>query len=177
MHYCYFILALLFTSCSPKPEAVCNNPIDSVYTMPVYAIYHGPVKDSSVPLKIVAFAKTLLGTPYKFGCTAPSTGFDCSGFITYVFNHFNIVVPRSSVGFTNEGTTIALENCQPGDLILFTGTNSKIRVVGHIGIITSNDSSGINFIQSSSGNEYQVIISPLKERYMARFVKVIRMIK
>lgn len=135
-----------------------------------------PTRDSSMGEKIVAFAKTQLGTKYQFGCMAPSTGFDCSGFINYVFDHFQIQVPRSSVDFTDKGTTIPLQQARPGDLILFTGTNPKKRVVGHIGIIVANDSTGVQFIHSSSGTEMAVIITPLNDRYKARFVKVIRII-
>jgi NlpC/P60 family len=133
-------------------------------------------KDAALAEKLVAFSKTLLGTPYKFGCTMPAAGFDCSGFITYVFNHFNITVPRSSVDFTHEGTTVSLEQAKPGDLILFTGTNSKKRVVGHIGLVTANDNGIISFIHSSSGKEFSVIITQLNDYYMSRFVKVIRLV-
>src|SRR3954471_8841125 len=41
------------------------------------------------PGQVVDFAKTLIGTKYRYGSTDPAVGFDCSGFITYVFNHFN----------------------------------------------------------------------------------------
>jgi cell wall-associated NlpC family hydrolase len=161
-------------SCRPTPKQVYNVQADTVVSLDT--VYRVEVKDSILPERIVAFAKMLKGTPYKFGCTSPSAGFDCSGFITYVFNHFDITVPRSSVDFTNEGAQIALENSRPGDLILFTGTNSKIRIVGHIGLIVSNDTSGISFIHSSSGNEDAVIITHLNDRYMARFIKIIRII-
>ena len=87
------------------------------------------------PAELIAFAKTLIDVPYKYASTDPSEGFDCSGFITYIFNHFDIAVPRSSVGFTNMGKTIDLQNARPGDLILFTGTDSSIRVVGHMGLV------------------------------------------
>ena len=45
---------------------------------------------SVLPDSILAFAKTLIGIPYLYASTDPAKGFDCSGFITYVFNHFNI---------------------------------------------------------------------------------------
>ena len=55
----------------------------------------------SFPQTLIAYAKTLIGTPYKYASVNPAEGLDCSGFITTVFNHFNIKVPRSSVDFTN----------------------------------------------------------------------------
>jgi cell wall-associated NlpC family hydrolase len=133
-------------------------------------------KNNTLHANIVDFAKTLIGTPYHFGSTAPEIGFDCSGFITYVFTHFGVDVPRSSIDFTNHGTPIPLDHARPSDLILFTGTNSKQRNVGHIGIIVANDASGISFIHSSSGKENAVVITCLKDYYMGRFIKVVRVI-
>lgn len=129
---------------------------------------------NTTPVEIVAFAKTLIGTPYLYASSHPAKGFDCSGFITYVFNHFDISVPRSSVGFTNVGQTVSLQQAMPGDLILFTGTDNSIRVVGHMGIITDNNNGAIRFIHSTSGKQYGVTITPLEKYYMGRFVKVIR---
>jgi cell wall-associated NlpC family hydrolase len=126
------------------------------------------------PGVLIVYAKKLLGTPYLYGSADPSRGFDCSGFITYVFKHFNIEVPRSSVDFTNEGGWVALENAKPGDLILFTGTDSTVRRVGHMGIITSNIDGDIQFIHSTSGKARGVVISDMKDYYQSRFVKVIR---
>ncbi|MEO5647841.1 MAG: C40 family peptidase [Chitinophagaceae bacterium] len=123
---------------------------------------------------IVQFAETLIGTPYKYGSADPGQGFDCSGFITYVFNHFNIAVPRSSIGFTNAGKTIPLKDAKRGDLILFTGTDSTEKFVGHMGIVTAHVNDSIQFIHSTSGKAYGVTITPLNDYYMGRFVKVIK---
>ena len=119
----------------------------------------------------------MIGTPYKYASIDPAIGFDCSGFITYVFNHFKIAVPRSSIDFTNVRRAIPLEQAKPGDLILFTGTDSTIREVGHMGIITSAQPSDIKFIHSTSGKVHGVTITPLNAYYMGRFVKVIRVFK
>lgn len=132
-----------------------------------------PVDTTTLTNKVLRFAKTLKGTPYKYGSTDPGVGFDCSGFITYVFNHFRIDVPRSSAGFTNEGRPVALSEAQPGDLILFTGTDSTVRTVGHMGIITQVGDSVV-FIHSTSGKAYGVTETTLDKYYMGRFVKVIR---
>jgi cell wall-associated NlpC family hydrolase len=126
------------------------------------------------PDELVAYAKTLIGIPYKYSSTDPAIGFDCSGFITYVFSHFNIKVPRSSVDFTNVGNEINIIDARPGDLILFTGTDTSIRVVGHMGIVVINENDQLQFIHSTSGKGYGVVISPLGDYYKKRFVKVIR---
>lgn len=126
------------------------------------------------PKKLVEYAKTLLGTPYLYGSTDPAKGFDCSGFITHVFNHFDIKVPRSSVDFTNVGKTVAPKKAKAGDLILFTGTDSTTKRVGHMGIIVNNDDGEIKFIHSTSGKAKGVVITPLENYYQSRFVKIIR---
>jgi cell wall-associated NlpC family hydrolase len=175
MRWFFAILLVLLTVCC-WPRRAGHVAVHNAWRVPDSSAM-ASAKDSVSAGQLVAFAKTLIGTPYKFGCTAPSTGFDCSGFIGYVFHHFNIDVPRSSVEFTNEGRTILLDSAKAGDVILFTGTNSKIRTVGHIGLIVAHDTSGIQFIHSSSGAENSVIITQLNEGYMERFVKVVRIRK
>jgi cell wall-associated NlpC family hydrolase len=128
------------------------------------------------PHEIVNFAETLIGTPYRYGSTDPKLGFDCSGFITYVFEHFNISVPRSSIDFTNVGKEIPPTSAKRGDIILFTGTDSTERFVGHMGIIVSNTDT-LKFIHSTSGKAYGVTISPLSNYYKGRFVKTLRLFK
>lgn len=126
------------------------------------------------PNDVIAFAKTLIGVKYKYGSIDPGQGFDCSGFITYVFNHFNIQVPRSSIDFTDVGRTIPRDSAKPGDIVLFTGTDSTETFVGHMGIITSNDKGAIEFIHSTSGKAFGVTITPLSNYYMSRYVRTAR---
>lgn len=125
------------------------------------------------PGEVVAFAKTQMGVPYLYGSTDPAKGFDCSGFITYVFNHFSIAVPRSSIDFTNVGKEVSAAQAKAGDLILFTGTDSTERFVGHMGIVIDNSDS-LRFIHSSSGKANGVTITPLNDYYKGRYVKTIR---
>ena len=122
----------------------------------------------------VDYAKTLIGTPYAYGSVNPSVGFDCSGFVNYVSNHFGIKVPRSSVQFTDLGKEVEQGNAMPGDIILFTGTNPNSRIVGHMGIVTENPTTGLMFIHSSSGKSNGVTISEMTDYYKTRFVKIIR---
>ncbi len=126
------------------------------------------------PQQVVAFAKTLIGTPYRYASTDPKVGFDCSGFITYVFTHFNIIVPRSSIDFTNVGRTIPADSAKAGDLILFTGTDSTEKFVGHMGLVVSNENKLLQFIHSTSGKKYGVTITPLNNYYQSRYLKTIR---
>lgn len=125
------------------------------------------------PDSLVRYAKTLMGVRYQYGSANPQTGFDCSGFITYVFKNFGVVVPRSSIDFTNVGREVSAAEAKPGDLILFTGTDSLEKFVGHMGIVVSNTDS-LRFIHSTSGRKYGVTITPLNRYYQSRYVKTIR---
>lgn len=146
---------------------------DTIKTLPATTGMFLSNIDLATAHPLVDFAKTLIGTPYKYGSTDPAVGFDCSGFITFVFNHFKIPVPRSSVEFTNVGRTVGVQNAREGDLVLFTGTDDSIRIVGHMGIVTENTDT-LRFIHSTSGRANGVTISSLSPHYQKRFVKVIR---
>ena len=191
-HYILFLSGLFIASCKEKNNTTFDEPplitneidssdkIDSSITivaLPDATIYKQgqEIKTGVIaPDSLVAFGKSLVGIPYLYASSDPANGFDCSGYITYVFNHFGIAVPRSSVDFTDMGLEIPKEIAGPGDLILFTGTDSAIRVVGHMGIVESNEKGNLLFLHSTSGKAYGVVISPLKGYYEARFVKVIR---
>ncbi|MEP7251753.1 MAG: C40 family peptidase [Ginsengibacter sp.] len=140
-------------------------------TIPVVEVVAPELK----PNTLISFAKTLIGTPYRYASTDPRIGFDCSGFITYVFNHFNVKVPRSSKDFEHIGKEIPVNKSKQGDLILFTGTDSTERIIGHMGIVISNNDS-LRFIHSSSGKANGVVITALNNYYRSRFVKTIRVL-
>lgn len=122
--------------------------------------------------EVVSFAKKQIGTPYAYGSSIKTKGFDCSGFINYVFGHFNIPVPRISYQFTNAGKEVFIENSRRGDIILFTGSNANSGIVGHMGIITKNNNGQIQFIHASSSRG--VMISGMNTYFLPRFVKVNR---
>ncbi len=70
--------------------------------------------------KIIHTAEALTGTPYRAGGNSPETGFDCSGFVRYVFDEAaNIRLPASARNIANVGFDIKKEALAPGDLIFF----------------------------------------------------------
>jgi cell wall-associated NlpC family hydrolase len=175
------LLVLLFAFRGKNSDKAVNEiagvTVDSIVQTAVPDSYTDLPQKPRVPTEALAFveyAKTLTGTPYLYGSVDPARGLDCSGFINAVSNHFGIKVPRSSVEFTNAGTSVASGEAKPGDLVLFTGTDPGKRVVGHMGIITNNDDGHLKFIHSSSGKAKGVTTSDLDGYYQTRFVKVIR---
>lgn len=125
---------------------------------------------------LIAFAKTQLGTNYCYATSDPDRGFDCSGFVYFVFSHYQIKVPRSSKEYAHYGKTILVDSARAGDVIVFTGTNAKKRGPGHVGIVISVNNGIPTFIHSSSGKKKGVIISDFNESpyYKKRFIKIVR---
>ncbi|MBF6607407.1 MAG: C40 family peptidase [Flavobacterium sp.] len=123
---------------------------------------------------IVEYGMSLLGTPYvTAGCSVD--GFDCSGFVYFVFQNFDVKVPRSSAQFEHFGTEVAIDDVQKGDLLLFLSPTRN--AIGHMGIVSKADGMNSDFIHSSSGREMKVIVTSLSnEGYTRRFVKAVRVL-
>lgn len=79
--------------------------------------------------KIATVAKELIGTKYKPGGSTPSSGFDCSGFVGYVFKEgADIKLPRSSRDMRHVGKAVDVKSLKPGDLIFFSINTSHVGI-------------------------------------------------
>jgi cell wall-associated NlpC family hydrolase len=85
-----------------------------------------------------------MGIPYKWGGATPETGFDCSGFVQYVFRQATgLLLPRSSFDQIRQGAAVARDQLQPGDLVFF---NTMRATASHVGIYIGEN----RFIHSPS---------------------------
>jgi cell wall-associated NlpC family hydrolase len=122
---------------------------------------------------IVEYAQQYMGTPYLYAGNDPKKGFDCSGFVSYVFKHFNVELPRSSGGYKNIGTKLDPEDFKVGDILVFYGYKDQT-IIGHLGIICEANGMESKFIHASSGKVNSVTITSLAtEHYTKRFYKCI----
>ena len=106
-------------------------------------------------------SKTLLGTPYRYGGSSRKTGFDCSGFVSYVYKEeLGIKLPRTTGDLLKmDAPVVARVDLEPGDLILFND-RGRGRVT-HVGIYMGDD----QFIHSSSRRSGGVRVDSLNSRY------------
>lgn len=122
---------------------------------------------------IVCYAETFLGTPYHYGSKGPSA-FDCSGFTSYVFSHFNIQLASSSTAQYKESLQIVpIDSAQIGDLIFFMGRNGRSSV-GHVGIIVDVDTANCScrFIHAATHGGVIITNFPAAYYYNPRFMGI-----
>ena len=119
---------------------------------------------------IVEYAKKYLGYKYVSGGSSPETGFDCSGFTSYVYKHFGISISRTSGAQASNGTAVSKSNLQAGDLVIFN--NKSNSSVGHVGIYIG----GNTFIHAGSSRTGVITTSLSDSYYSKRYVTARRII-
>ena len=97
--------------------------------------------------EVVRYALQLRGTRYKYAGKTPRSGFDCSGFTSYVFKQFQIPVSSASSVQATSGLPVNLKNVQPGDLIIFGRTRRKIQ---HVAMVVERSRNGIIVVHSTT---------------------------
>lgn len=103
---------------------------------------------------VVAKAKSYLGYKYVYGGSSPSTGFDCSGFTSYVYKQFGVSLNRTAAGQYSNGTAVSRANLQLGDLVMFgkSGINHVgIYIGGGMIVHAENSSTGVTTDTINSG--------------------------
>ena len=180
-----------------KPAAPKADPTDSVadqlnarwqqengayagFTQAVPASFSAPAVTAPAPTgpaptgpndwgdQLVSRAMQYLGTPYRYGGISPSTGFDCSGFVYYLYGAvFGQRIPRMPHDMAREGMTVARGDLKKGDLVLFgyRGTYT------HIGIYAGND----HFVHATHRGSPVMVTHLDADYYRTRYITAIRL--
>ena len=141
------LFLVLFSGCSALLQTVYAE--GTVETKP-------KEKSQERSLQVIQLAEKYLGVPYAYGGTNPKIGFDCSGFVKYIYSHFNLSLPHRADLQFQVGTSVARKDLKAGDLVFF----QKGSVVGHVGIYAK----GGNFIHATRPGRL-VSYSNLEEAY------------
>jgi cell wall-associated NlpC family hydrolase len=124
---------------------------------------------------IINFSEKFIGTPYRYGGKQPG-GFDCSGFVCYVYGQLGYKMPASSSLYNQFGTAVPKRAAQPGDVICFKGRNMYASSIGHVGIITEANAKEIYFIHASV-NKGITVDKLSSEYYRNRLVQIRRVLR
>ncbi len=112
---------------------------------------------------LVLNAMGFMGIPYRFGGATPEAGFDCSGFVQYVFRQAaGLVLPRSSFEQIRQGVVVARDELQVGDLVFF---NTMRATASHVGIYIGEN----RFIHAPSRGKTVEIVDITNSYWQARY--------
>ena len=140
----------------PEPSRAADSPAATSALRTRIATL--PSRGATWASTIVTLSSRLLGVRYRWGGTSPS-GFDCSGFMYYVFQRTGVAVPRTTYDMFESGTPVPRDQLQAGDLVFFQTLRPG---PSHAGIYLGDG----RFIHSSSGAG-GVTITPIDHRYYA----------
>ncbi|MEX2154425.1 MAG: C40 family peptidase [Gemmatimonadaceae bacterium] len=113
-----------------------------------------PAKSAAV---VLPTAERYLGVKYKWGGTSPTTGFDCSGYVQYVFAKHGVKLPRTSRAQASAGDRVGLDfkSLRTGDLIMFASNGKPI---SHVALYAGNRRI-IHSSKSGSGVRYDDLMT------------------
>ena len=166
--YSIFLAFCLFTvkmGCAQQESQDLIVPEDSIQNLEDIV--------SQKSTAIIEYAKNFLGVPYVWGGMSPS-GFDCSGFINYVFKGFGFNLTRTSYGLAELGKTVRLSELQPGDLMFFKGRNMSVNRVGHVALVVDTTDGVIQFIHAARTG-IRIDTFNNSSYYVPRYIKSKRM--
>lgn len=179
MNFRLILFSLLLSaglySCSGAKKAAHNKPVDP---KAVNNNKGGTTGGSEKERRsIVNYARTFIGVPYRYGGNTPKEGFDCSGYVKYVYNKFNVNVPRVTRDYVNYGKRISLAKVRTGDLILFSLYDDKSKI-GHIGIVSDVEKDKVMFLHAASGKKSgKVMESELSGIHLSRMLFITRVLE
>jgi cell wall-associated NlpC family hydrolase len=127
-----------------------------------------PAATSASAARVLATANHYLGTHYRYGGDTPGTGFDCSGFVQYVFGRHGIELPRTSRQQASAGRALPLDVAalQPGDLLLFAARGT---LINHVAIYVGGNRM-LHASAGAGGVVYDELSTPRGKWYLARHV-------
>lgn len=128
-----------------------------------------PSKPSKPQTDVTALAKKYLGAPYRYGGATPA-GFDCSGYIMFLFQRCGKDLPRSADKQATVGIPVNINNLQQGDLLFFATTDQS--EITHTGLYI-----GCHKFIHASATAKKVIISNLDEPYWQKAFRAARQIE
>lgn len=125
---------------------------------------------SPIASEVIDYAAKFLGRPYRRGAKGPKS-FDCSGFTSFIFRNFDILLNPSSSAQYTQGVSISNDEIRPGDLLFFGGRRSGKTRVGHVGMAVDVDDAGVvTFIHAATSGGIRYDRYPDGGYYSNRYI-------
>ncbi len=138
----FLLIVLLAFNCSPV-----KTPTKTNSKTPTKPGTYTEATATPFRKKVVDYGKKFVGTNYKYAGQSPKTGFDCSGFTSYVLKEFGVIASPASSIQASEGRYVAIGKAMPGDLIFFGESKNKI---SHVAMVVKRGSDGITCVHSTT---------------------------
>ncbi|NME71436.1 C40 family peptidase [Flammeovirga aprica] len=149
---------------SVKEDKESFSPFSFTYQEGNYETFFKAENINIPPYLIAKKADDYIGVPYKYAKVNPYEGFDCSGFVLYVYKQFGVEFPHNTKRIAMLGKTITLENAQEGDIVCFGSNNSDdYQSISHLGMIYKVENDQVKMIHC--GTSTGVIVAPLTDGY------------
>lgn len=124
---------------------------------------------------VITYGKQYIGVPYKYGGKSPS-GFDCSGFVHYIFEPWGYNLPYSSKGYGEYGQEVDISQVRKGDFALFRGRSTSSTGIGHVALVVDVDENGNVYILHATIHKGITIDNiSNQEYYLKRYLTCRRM--
>ena len=145
----------------------CFVALCAVFLIAAAPAIAAPEDDPGV--QVADLAQQYVGSRYVWGGTGPN-GFDCTGFVMYVYGQFGVSMPHNEAGQLNSGTRVSADELQPGDVLVFANTYRA--GLSHVGIYVG-EGQFVHAVDEAHG----VMVSNLWDAYWSpRFVGASRTI-
>ena len=172
VQYLYSVILLLL--CAPlEMRAQLADYSEEFIDYETLAAYDDDqTKTVSMAATVIGEAMKYLGTPYRWGGKTPA-GFDCAGFVRYVYSRFGLTLSPSAPSQSKEGVRLKREELAPGDLVFYGGSRNT-KAIGHVGLVTEVGEDGFKFIHAS--NTGVRVSCSTEPYYKARYICACRVI-
>ena len=166
-HIVLSVVAAAVLSMSASVASIAREASGATAALAAPEAAPAPVRAPGV--QVADLAQQFVGSPYAWGGTSPA-GFDCTGFVMWVYSQFGVGLPHNEAGQLASGAQVSAEDLQPGDVLVFA--NTYRRGLSHVGIYVGNG----QFVHAVD-ERHGVTVSNLWDGYWApRFVGASRAI-
>ena len=152
------LVALVIAGCAAPPRMETSGPPPSARPDD-YTIDSGDARFRELALRALSH----VGVPYRYGGSSPQTGFDCSGFVQYVYKSgAGLLLPRNTEALSALGSPVAMTELEAGDLVFF---DTLKRPYSHVGIYLGS----ARFIHAPATGGYVELVDLRSEYWRTRF--------